>query len=165
MHRTTAASVAASIAAAALTLGFAASAQAQSQDVKNLLPLQSAAVFAISDIDTQALMKNFSSVRPRFTQIGGEALYQATCQGCHMAKGEGAKGAGFYPALASNPKLAAAAYPVSVVMNGLHGMPSFAPKLSDEQIANVVNYVRSNFGNQYKDTITAADVKPFRVTQ
>lgn len=160
MHRTTVAS----IAAAALTLGLATGAQAQSQDVKNLQPLQSAAVFAISSADTQALMQNFSAVRPRFTQTGGETLYQATCQGCHMAKGEGAKGAGFYPALASNPKLAAAAYPVSVVMNGLHGMPSFAPKLSDEQIADVVNYARSNFGNQYKDSITAADVKPFRVT-
>jgi mono/diheme cytochrome c family protein len=81
-----------------------------------------------------------------------------------MVKGEGAKGAGFYPALASNPKLAAAAYPASVVMNGLHGMPSFASKLSDEQIADVVNYVRSNFGNQYPDKLSAADVKPFRVT-
>ena len=160
MHRFTAAVIATS----ALVLGFATSAQAQSQDVKNLLPLQSAAVFAISDAETQALMKNFSSVRPRFTQIGGEALYQATCQGCHMAKGEGAKGAGFYPALASNPKLAAAAYPTSVVMNGLHGMPSFASKLTDAQIAEVVNYVRSNFGNQHTDPLSAADVKPFRVT-
>ena len=82
-----------------------------------------------------------------------------------MAKGEGAKGAGFYPALASNPKLAAAAYPASVVMNGLHGMPSFASKLSDDQIADVVNYVRSNFGNQYPDKLSATDVKAFRVTQ
>ena len=64
----------------------------------------------------------------------------------------------------ANPKLAAAAYPVSVVMNGLHGMPSFASKLSDEQIADVVNYVRSNFGNQYADKLSATDVKPFRVT-
>lgn len=155
-------------AASALTLGLCAGATAQSQgtqDVKNLQPLQSAAILAISAADTQALMSNFSSLRPRFTQNGGEALYQSTCQGCHMAKGEGAKGAGFYPALASNPKLAAAAYPASVVMNGLHGMPSFASKLSDEQIAEVVNYVRSSFGNQFTDKLTAADVKPFRITQ
>ena len=104
------------------------------------------------------------STSGKFEEQTGEALFNQVCQGCHMVKGEGAKGAGFYPALASNPKLAAAAYPASVVMNGLHGMPSFASKLSDEQIADVVNYVRSNFGNQYPDKLSAADVKPFRVT-
>ena len=106
----------------------------------------------------------FSDNKITFSQQGGEKIYQSLCQGCHLVNGQGAQGAGFYPALASNPKLAAAAYPASVVMNGLHGMPSFASKLSDEQIADVVNYVRSNFGNQYPDKLSAADVKPFRVT-
>lgn len=156
LHRLCAASV--------LALGFSGAVLAQSQGAKNLQPLQAEAILAISAADTQSLMQNFSNQRPRFTQSGGEALYQATCQGCHMVKGEGAKGAGFYPALASNPKLAAAAYPTSVVMNGLHGMPSFASKLTDAQIAEVVNYVRSNFGNQHTDPLSAADVKPFRVT-
>lgn len=151
-------------AATALALGLTGAALAQSQDVKNLQPLQSAAILSIPESQTQALMQSFSTVRSRFTQTGGETLYQAICQACHMVKGEGAKGAGFYPALASNPKLASAAYPASVVMNGLHGMPSFASKLSDEQIADVVNYVRSSFGNQYQDKLTAADVKPLRVT-
>ena len=30
--------------------------------------------------------------------------------------------------------------------------------LSEAQIAAVINYVRTNFGNQYKDSITAAEV-------
>ena len=30
--------------------------------------------------------------------------------------------------------------------------------LSNAQIAAVVNYVRTNFGNQYRDRITAAEV-------
>jgi mono/diheme cytochrome c family protein len=31
--------------------------------------------------------------------------------------------------------------------------------LSEAQIAAVINYVRSHFGNHYKDEITAAEVK------
>ena len=30
--------------------------------------------------------------------------------------------------------------------------------LSDAQIAAVINYIRTNFGNHYKDSITAAEV-------
>jgi mono/diheme cytochrome c family protein len=41
-------------------------------------------------------------------------------------------------------------------------MPSFKGMLSDEQIAAVVGYVRSHFGNDYKDAISAEDVKQVR---
>jgi mono/diheme cytochrome c family protein len=41
-------------------------------------------------------------------------------------------------------------------------MPAFGPLLSDQQIADVVNYVRGNFGNKYKDKVTQADVKAQR---
>jgi mono/diheme cytochrome c family protein len=34
--------------------------------------------------------------------------------------------------------------------------------LTDAQVAEVVNYVRGNFGNKYKDKITAADAKAAR---
>ena len=43
----------------------------------------------------------------RFMYRDGEHLYRAICQGCHMADGKGAQGAGAYPALAANPRLAA----------------------------------------------------------
>ncbi len=88
----------------------------------------------------------------------GASVYQHVCQGCHQVGGVGAKGAGAFPALARNPKLEQAGYPVSMVLNGHGGMPWFNGFLTDQQIADVVNYVRSNFGNHYTDAITPADV-------
>jgi mono/diheme cytochrome c family protein len=93
---------------------------------------------------------------------GGEALYKEICQACHMPDAKGASGAGAYPSLAANPKLAGRAYPVLVVVNGLKAMPSFAALLSDQQIADVVNYTRSHFGNRYSDAVTLDEVKALR---
>lgn len=98
----------------------------------------------------------------RFMPRDGATLYRTSCQACHMAGGEGASGAGTYPALAKNVKLRTARYPVFVVTNGQKGMPPFGSMMDDEQIAAVVNFVRSNLGNDYKDTVTAADVKAIR---
>jgi mono/diheme cytochrome c family protein len=72
--------------------------------------------------------------------------------------GEGAVGAGAYPALARNERLAAAGYPVLVVLNGSKAMPGFAGMLSDAQVAAVVNYIRGNLGNAYYGTVTPSDV-------
>lgn len=94
-----------------------------------------------------------------FPYQDGEHLYRAICQGCHMPDAKGAQGAGAYPALATNPRLASNLYPVSVVWNGKNGMPPVGRYLSDAQIAAVVNYVRTNFGNDYRDTLSAQDVK------
>jgi mono/diheme cytochrome c family protein len=63
-----------------------------------------------------------------------------------------------FPALAGNAKLADAGYPIYMVLNGNGGMPWFNGALSDAQIADVVNYVRTHFGNDYKDRVTAAQV-------
>jgi mono/diheme cytochrome c family protein len=98
----------------------------------------------------------------RFAHKDGATLYRAICQGCHMPDAKGAVGAGHYPALAENPKLAAGAYPAAIVLHGRHGMPPLAEFLSDEQVAEVVNYVRSHFGNHYADEFTSADVKKLR---
>jgi mono/diheme cytochrome c family protein len=94
----------------------------------------------------------------RFMQRDGEVIYRTVCQGCHMANAQGAVGAGAYPALANDPKLAEAEYPVLVVVNGSKGMPPFGKLLDDEQVAAVVNYVRSHFGNSYPDSVAPADV-------
>jgi mono/diheme cytochrome c family protein len=98
----------------------------------------------------------------RFGQKDGESLYRAVCQSCHMADGKGAQGAGMYPALAGNPKLAASSYPAYNVLNGRKGMPAFKNMLNDEQVAEVTNYVRTHMGNSYKDPITPAAVKAMR---
>ena len=98
---------------------------------------------------------------PRFIQSDGAALYRATCQGCYMPHGEGARGAGMYPALA-NPQVATGAYVADVVLHGRNGMPGFSYRMSDDQIAAVVNYVRTNFGNHATDPLSAADVAKMR---
>ena len=97
-----------------------------------------------------------------FDEQTGETLYAGICQGCHMPNGQGAAGAGRYPALAKNPKLEAAGYPVTMVLRGFNGMPAFAPRLTDAQVAQVVNYVRAHFGNSYTDAVKPEDVKALR---
>lgn len=97
-----------------------------------------------------------------FTEQGGEAIYKGICQGCHMPNAQGGVGAGMYPALAKNPKLEVAGYPIAVVVNGQKAMPAFGSMLDDQQIADVINYVRTHFGNNYKDAVKPADVKAAR---
>jgi mono/diheme cytochrome c family protein len=97
-----------------------------------------------------------------FDEQTGETLYAGICQGCHMPTGQGASGAGRYPALAKNPKLEAAGYPVTMVLRGFNGMPTFAQRLTDAQVAQVVNYVRTHFGNSYTDAVKPEDVKALR---
>lgn len=93
---------------------------------------------------------------------GGEAIYKGVCQGCHMPDAKGAVGAGAYPALAKNENLETAAYPIGIVLKGQKAMPFFALQLNDQQIADVVNYVRTHFGNKYKDKVKPEDVKALR---
>ena len=97
-----------------------------------------------------------------FAQETGEDIYKGICQGCHMPDAKGAVGAGAYPALAKDENLETAGYPVSVVLKGQKAMPFFAMQLNDQQIADVVHYVRSHFGNKYRDKVKPEDVKALR---
>ena len=92
----------------------------------------------------------------------GRRLYEAICQGCHMPDAKGARGAGRYPALAANPKLNAPAYPEIVVLKGLRAMPDVGRHLSDAQVAAVVNYVITNFGNAAPVLASADEVRALR---
>jgi mono/diheme cytochrome c family protein len=98
----------------------------------------------------------------RFAAASGAEVYDTICAGCHMPQGKGAVGGGAYPALAANKNLASATYLVYTVINGRKAMPPFGNALDDTQIAQVTNYIRSQFGNAYTDSITAADVKAAR---
>ncbi len=100
---------------------------------------------------------------------GGAEIYAHICQGCHMPQAQGAVGAGHYPKLAGDPALVAWQYAALTVLNGRNGMPPFGlpadqvmetrtVHLADAQIAAVVNYVRSHFGNHYREKITAVQV-------
>jgi hypothetical protein len=99
----------------------------------------------------------------RFLQTDGEVIYRTVCQGCHMPAGQGAVGAGSYPALTHDQNLAAAGYAVTKVMIGAKAMPPFASLLDDHQIAAVVNFVRTHFGNSYDDAVSANDAKDARL--
>lgn len=99
----------------------------------------------------------------------GEQVYAHLCQACHMPDGRGAQGAGHYPALAGDPALASANFVAATILNGRRNMPSFRHDedfefffgptwLTDTQVANVVNYVRTHFGNRFEGEITPAEV-------
>ncbi len=83
----------------------------------------------------------------------GATLYVANCAGCHGKTGGGMKP--LVPNLAGNDSVTAA-QPYNVigaVLSGLPAwkglaMPSFAMKLSDQQIADISNYVRTAWGNK-----------------
>ncbi|WP_413625395.1 c-type cytochrome [Luteibacter sp. Lutesp34] len=106
----------------------------------------------------------------RFAAVDGEAIYRSICQGCHMPDAKGARGAGVYPPLTGNPRLVSPQYMAAVILHGRRDMPSFKPAapdedrfvldvgLTDAQIADVINYIRTHFGNRYTDSISADDV-------
>jgi mono/diheme cytochrome c family protein len=109
----------------------------------------------------------------RLTTTSGEEIFKQVCQGCHMPDAKGAIGAGKYPALAGDGALASADFMALTLLNGRRNMPAFGgsgdigmfftvTSLSDEQIAAVINYVRSHFGNHFKGDITPSQVKALR---
>ena len=103
-----------------------------------------------------------ASASANFNGPTGEDTFNRVCAACHMPDAKGAEGAGRYPALAGNPRLSSGTYPVYVVMNGMNGMPPLGELMTDEQVADVVNYVRTHFGNDYRDAVKPADVSALR---
>jgi mono/diheme cytochrome c family protein len=98
----------------------------------------------------------------RFVEMTGEELFANVCQGCHMPDATGATGAGVYPSLAANKNLEAGGYPITLIVKGRRGMPPFGDMMTDGQVAAVVNYVRTHFGNNYQDAVTVKDVSDVR---
>ena len=102
----------------------------------------------------------------------GAQVYGEQCVACHRADGEGVARA--YPALARNPGviMGSTINAIRVVLNGgfppgtagnprPYGMPPFAQKLSDEDVASVLTYVRNSWGNQ-APAVPPADVQRYR---
>lgn len=105
----------------------------------------------------------------------GAKLYSANCSSCHQANGEGSRDQ-LYPALFHN-SVTGARSPDNLIMTIINGvqrdaggedvlMPAFgddsyATALDDEQIAQVVNYVATEFGNPQMQT-TAEHVAQVR---
>ncbi|UOQ77583.1 cytochrome c [Hymenobacter sp. 5516J-16] len=104
--------------------------------------------------------------------VAGKTIYARNCLTCHQADGGGVDG--------MNPPLTNTTYVlgdktrlVKVILNGLQDedidgepynnvMPAF-DILTDQEIADVLTFVRSNFGNKASE-VTAAEVKTIRTT-
>ncbi len=89
----------------------------------------------------------------------GSLIYAGICVPCHQSGGVGVEGK--YPPLAGSEWVAKEAeIPIRIVLHGLHGpiqvkgkdftneMPALGNQLSDAEIAAVLTYVRSSFGNK-----------------
>ena len=103
------------------------------------------------------------------TTTDGKQIYEQICQGCHMPDAQGAVGAGRYPALAKDPTLVIAAIHGADRTRGTAQHAGVRRQardrflgppltLTDEQIAAVINYVRTHFGNHHTDSLSAAEV-------
>lgn len=97
-----------------------------------------------------------------FEEQGGAAVFANLCAACHQPDARGATGAASYPALAENNNLASAEYLEILVLQGRRGMPPLGSMLSDQQIADVINYVRTHLGNNYGEGVSAADIQGAR---
>jgi alcohol dehydrogenase (quinone), cytochrome c subunit len=106
------------------------------------------------------------------TRKPGAMLYLDNCAACHRPDGLGYKRV--FPQLAGNPVVMApeAISLATIVLEGSltpktsatpaqFAMPSFAWRLDDQEVADVVNFIRSSWGNQ-SAPITAGDVAKLR---
>ena len=104
--------------------------------------------------------------------LSGEQLYKRSCISCHKVNGQGIQKV--YPPLAGSEWVTAdPSIPIRIVLHGLKGkitvndveydsaMVGWESTLSDEQIANVVTYIRTAWGNK-GTVVTAAEVKVIR---
>lgn len=96
-----------------------------------------------------------------FITTDGKKLYHDSCAACHMHKGEGAYGAGYYPPLADNSKMESKYYIIDILINGFRGMPSFHGMMNDEQMAAVTQYIVNDL-NGFNEIVTAEDVAQLR---
>jgi mono/diheme cytochrome c family protein len=95
---------------------------------------------------------------PAAQMAAGEKLYKSACIACHEADGSGAPR--IYPPLPRNANLqsADASSALRIILDGAEtvttprapnkgSMPAYASKMSDQEIADVTNYIRNSWGN------------------
>jgi mono/diheme cytochrome c family protein len=104
--------------------------------------------------------------------VAGKAIYADRCSACHVSNGEGAEH--LFPKLAMAPLVNNddASSLIRVVLAGSRAgatdaaptapaMPSLGWALSDDNVANVLTYVRNSWGNA-APAVSSADVKAMR---
>jgi cytochrome c oxidase subunit 2 len=95
-------------------------------------------------------------------KANGEKVYTANCASCHQANGQGIPGA--FPALVGSKVVNGdKAGHITTVLDGRPGtaMPAFGPQLSDLDIASVLSYERTAWGN-HAEIVQPDDVKALR---
>lgn len=126
-----------------------------------------ASVICLQSLNAEtAPVKNTAGVHP------GKAIYDTYCLTCHQADGYGVPGLN-PPIVKTDWVLGDKTRLINVLLKGLNTpiningqtyrnpMPAHA-FLTDTEIAQVLSYIRSNFGNK-ASAITAEDVKMVRV--
>jgi len=121
--------------------------------------------YAASDTTAKALRAGVNDSR-------GAELYVDNCAACHHTDAEGAVNA--LPAIAGNPTvlapqpttlvrliLAGSSLPSTQKAPSNLGMPGFAWRLNDDEVAQLATYVRGNFGN-HAPAVSAAQVREVR---
>ncbi len=100
----------------------------------------------------------------------GKDTYVSYCMSCHMEQGEGLEGV--YPPLAKSDYLMAdkkrsivqtiKGVTGEIKVNGkLYNTEMLGLELSDQEVSDVLNYVRNSFGNK-GDAVTAEQIKDAR---
>ena len=102
----------------------------------------------------------------------GASVFSQNCSSCHGAQGQGVPGS--FPPLAGNDVVTGDPNKViGIVLNGLHGsinvkgqtyngqMPPWKGTLSNADIANVISYIRSSWGNT-GSAVTEAQVAKYK---
>lgn len=120
---------------------------------------------------TGAVAKAASPPPAKDSHASGEPLYKTYCMGCHQAEGQGIPGT--FPPLAKSDYVAGeTAHVIELVLNGFSGplhvngetyngtMPPMG-HLKDEEIAEILSYVRSSWGNAGA-SVSAAEVAAVR---
>jgi cytochrome c oxidase cbb3-type subunit II len=108
------------------------------------------------------------SIQTGYDAAKGRALYNTNCSACHGANGEGQPG--IFPPIKGSGVVTKddATKHIHVVLNGLQGakaggvlyaspMPPFSSILNNVDIADIIDYERSSWGNHGK-LVTAAQV-------
>ena len=105
-------------------------------------------------------------------RMDGEEVYQRVCQSCHQMQGQGIPGV-FPPLVESDWVTGDKGRLIRLLLHGMAGtievggttysgaMPPWGGSLSDEQIAQVSTYIRTNWGNE-APAVTADEVARVR---
>jgi len=117
-----------------------------------------------SGTDSNAAVGGNSAAKPVFLE--GKKLYSQLCQSCHQENGQGIEGA--FPPLKGSPIVDGDNLDlyVTIIMNGYDPRPEYGSmtavgklnKLTANDVANIINYERTSWGNTGK-IVTEAEIQ------